>query len=124
MQNSIRINPRLLYPLVSIESIDPQLLSCTVDKFNTATDDFVIQVLDFQGYYFILDGVYEALAASILNRAEVEISIVDRDRINFWGKDENVIGQLRAIGMNAVYDFEALGGFKYASYPSFYREGE
>lgn len=42
----------------------------------------------------------------------------------FWDRKENILDNFRAIGMSALYDFEAVGGFVYDDYPSYYSKGE
>lgn len=115
------VNPQKLYPLVTIESLDPKKLDNTVSMMNSGKIMRSIEVIVYEGYYFILEGNYEMLAANILKMPLVDVEIIDRKKMEFWKNDLNLENQLQCIGMNAVYDFEGIGGFEYDECPVWYR---
>lgn len=121
---TMRVKPNCLYPVVTLQSIDPQTLSQVVESMKGGMETVPVKVICYKNYYFILEGNYEMLAANIIQKQSIPIEIFDRSKIGFWNKDENVEEQLRIIGMNALYDFEGIGGFTYGEYPLLYKRGE
>lgn len=117
------VSPKVLYPMTTIESINPDTLErVTLDVKNGA--DPIIRVIEFRGYYIIWDGNYEMIAANIIGKSKVNVEVVPLKQQNSWVSEENIAEQLAAVGMNALYDFEALGGFDYSEYPNFYKGGK
>lgn len=117
-----KVNPQRLYPMVTIESISPDTLEQTTCRMKDENEISIIRVIDFKGYYIMLDGFYEMLAANIIGKSEIEIEVVPLTECNTWISERTIKEQLKTVGMNALYDFEALGGFKYSEYPTFYNE--
>ena len=117
------VDPTCLYPLVSIESISPEILKQTVEAMKCDQINATVEVMEYAGYFFILEGNYIVLAANILHKEKIEVEYVERADVSFWNKEECFKEQLTSIGMNALYDFEALGGFRYAEYPDLYKGG-
>lgn len=115
-------SPKLLYPMVGIESLDPKTLERTVCKMKENQEIPPIKVSELHGYYIILKGNYEVLAANIIGKESINIEIVPWNEQKNWISEKTLIEQLQAVGMNALYDFEALGGFKYSEYPTFYNK--
>lgn len=122
--NVMQVKPNSLYPVVTLESINPQILNQVIESMREEMKIASIKVICYKGYYFILEGNYEMLAANIIRLQSIFIEILDRSKIGFWDKDENVEEQLKTIGMNALYDFEAVGKFTYSEYPKLYKRGE
>lgn len=119
-----RVSSRELYPMVTIESINPNTLDRVVDKMKNEGTMPIIEVIDFKGYYIIVNGNCEMLAANILGKEQVEVEILSVKREKCWISEESIQKQLDAVGMNALYDFEAIGGFEYSEYPAFYNGGK
>ena len=117
-----KINPKELYPLVKLETISPDDLGDTIKKYKEGQMDDLIEAIEYEGFYYIYEGNCEAIAACINNIQDVAIELLDRSKIPFWNDDKNLEDQLASIGMNAVYDFEAMAGFKYSEYPRWYKE--
>ena len=115
-----RVCPKSLYPMITIESIDPNILNNVVKEIKNGIEIGPIKVVDFKGYYFIWEGNYEMLASNIVGKTSIEIEVISLDERKNWVSDENMETQLKAVGKNALYDFEALGGFHYSEYPAFY----
>ena len=123
--NEIRsISPKKLYPMTTIKSIHPDTLERVVHEIRSGSYTPIIEVAEFRGYYIILNGNYQMLAANIAGKSQVDVEIVSRDQKNTWLSEKNIEEQLEIVGMNALYDFEALGGFKYSEYPDFYKGGK
>ena len=74
------ISPTVLYPMTTIDSINPETLKRVTQEARNGGEIPTIKVLEFEK-------------------------------------------QLSIIGMNALYDIEALGGFTYNEYPAFYKKG-
>lgn len=118
------VSPKVLYPMTTIESIDPDILERITYDIKNGADIPLIRVVEFKGYYIIWDGDYEMIAANIIGKSKVNIEVIPFEQQNSWISEENIAEQLAAVGMNALYDFEALGGFNYSEYPSFYKGGK
>lgn len=124
MANKKKVSPKILYPMTTIESINPDTIKYAVKEIEEGKSILPIQVIDFKGYYIILEGTYEVLASNIKGIHEVEINVIDWKENNFYFSEADIREQLKTVGMNALYDFEAIGGFKYLDYPEFYKGGE
>lgn len=122
MKKIMKISPRVLYPMTTIESINPKILEDTIQKVKNNEKLPAIKVVVLNGYYIITEGNYEMLASSISGKAQVDVELFSWEQRGDWLTEETLKEQLSAIGMNAVYDFEALGGFKYSEYPAFYKK--
>lgn len=116
------VNPKKLYPMVTIESIDPGILEKVVKETKNGAEIPPVRVVCFEGYYFIWEGNYEMLAANILGRERITIEEVSFAEQNTMQQEEKIKKQLKAVGKNALYDFEALGGFVYSEHPAFYEK--
>lgn len=120
MNEKKTVNPKSLYPMVTIESIDPDTLKRIVKETKSGAEIPPVKVVEFKGYYFIWEGNYEMLAANMAGKDEIDIEVITWHQQKNWLSEENLEKQIKAVGKNAVYDFEALGGFKYSEYPAFY----
>ena len=120
MNKKKMVSPQALYPMETIESIDPQILKHCVEMIQNGAKLPVIEVVAYEGYYFIVEGIYEMLTANIVGKKYVEVEIISFEQHKNWLTEETLKEQLKIVGKNALYDFEALGGFKYAEYPVFY----
>lgn len=118
--NEKSVSPKILYPMETIESIDPNTLDRVIQEMKNGMNNPPIRVIDFKGYYIILNGNYEMLAANIVGKLQVNVEIVPWHNQGNWLSEERIEKQLKIVGMNALYDFEALGGFEYPEYPFFY----
>lgn len=124
MNGKKKVSPKVLYPMTTIESIDSDTIRQVVNELQEGKSISPIRVIDFQGYYIILEGNYEMLASNIIGVQEVEICIMELQEKNNYLSEKDIMEQLRIVGMNALYDFEAIGGFKYLEYPDFYKGGK
>ncbi|OUN33268.1 hypothetical protein [Lachnoclostridium sp. An76] len=118
------VSPNVLYPMTTIASINPDTLQKVVYEIKNGVDMPLIQVIEFGGYYFIWNGNYEMIAANMVGKLQVDVEIIPLEQQNSWLSEEGIEEQLKTVGMNALYDFEALGGFKYPEYPVFYKGGK
>ena len=115
------VKPNNLYPVVTLESINPQMLDKVVEDMKKGIKVSPVKAIRYEKYYYILEGNYEMLAANIMKKQSIEIEIVNRLNLNFWNTEENIKNQLKAVGMNALYDFESIGRFTYSEYLSLYK---
>lgn len=118
------VSPKILYPMTTIESINPDTLRRVINRIKEGTEMPIIEVIEFKGYYIIWSGNYEMLAANITGKSQIDVEIISLDQKKYQFSEEKIRQQLAAVGINALYDFEALGGFKYPEYPSFYQGGK
>lgn len=119
----IKMKPNMLYPLTAISSVEPAILRNMIKLLSENVEIHSIKSFDYNGNMYMLDGDYEMLAANILNKRSVDVEIVDRKNIPFWNVDKNLEENLHAIGVSALFDFEAVGGFTYDKYPKEYKGG-
>ncbi|HJD48451.1 MAG TPA: hypothetical protein H9909_16545 [Candidatus Mediterraneibacter norfolkensis] len=115
------VDPKILYPMTTIEFINPDTLQHLVREVKNGMSLPTIKVIDFKGYYIIYDEEYSMLAANIIGKEQVDIEILSGIQTASWLSEESLEKELKAVGLNALYDFEALGGFKYSEYPVFYK---
>lgn len=116
-----RLNPKCLYPMCTVESVNPERLKTVLDRMRIGRETGRITVISYGGFYFILEGYYEMLAANILKMSAVDVEVRDRAETEYYKADDNLEIQLKKIGMNALYDFEAIGKFQYGTYPEYYK---
>lgn len=116
--------PKTLYPTESLFSIKENkiLFYMKCLKENIVTEN--IEVFLFKGNYHILEGHHKMLAANRMQLAEIVVDVIDIPTDTFWSKQENIIDNFKEIGMTALYDFEAVGGFVYDNYPNYYGKDE
>ena len=120
----MQVKPSCLYPMITLNELDPKIISNTVETLKNEIMITPIKVMRYKGYFFVLEGIYDMLAANIIKKQSVPIEISDSFDTDLWEKAENIEEQLKSIGMNALYDFEEMGGFTYSEYPSLYKRGE
>lgn len=124
-KNEILISPRELYPTEGFVSIRNEHLQFYVRKFKENQDSVVKPlVFPFDNNYYILKGHHVVLAAAMADIEKIAVEIVNRSELSFWKSDENVKETLKSVGISTLYDFEAIGGFTYLSYPIYYRAKE
>ena len=124
-ENQILLSPDSLYPTESLISIQDEQIQFYVRAFADNKDNVALPlVFIFDNNYYILKGHHIVLAAAISEIDRLLVEIVDRFQLSFWKNDENVVETLNSIGISTLYDFEAIGGFTYKSYPVYYRKEE
>lgn len=118
------ISPKKLYPTKSLFTIEEKKILFYMECFkeNIVTED--IKAFLFDGNYYILEGHHKMLAANRMQMSVIAVDVVDIPTNTFWSEEENIAENFRAMGMNALYDYEAVGGFVYDDYPSYYGKGE
>ena len=118
------ISPKELYPTESLFTIEENRIKFHMKCFKDNIETEEIKVFLFDGDYYILEGHHKMLAANRLQLLEIPVNVVDISEYNYWSQRENVIANSKALGMTALYDFEAVGGFLYDKYPRYYNKGE
>lgn len=121
-ETMIYISPQNVYPTQKITEMSDD----TFDYYRSLkVEEYLpIDILAFGGYHFVIDGNHRVLAAMNKKYKVIPARIIHKDEYPFYSKEENVLRQLRAIGLTSVYDFEAIGKFKYNDYPSYYGSGK
>lgn len=116
--SSILLSPMSLYPLARVSDMDVRAL----DEY-METKEYLhrcVSIVVFDGYHYVVDGLLHVLAA-ILNKEDfINVKLVDTAKHPVFECKESLISELQAVGISAVNDFEALGKFRYKSYPGFY----
>lgn len=115
------ISPKELYPTESMFFIEENRINHYMECFkdSVATED--IKVLLFDGNYYIIVGHHKMLAANRLQLSEIPVDIVKIQDNDYW--EQNIVANIKALGMTALHDFEAVGDFFYDKYPSCFSEG-
>ena len=70
------VSPKALYPMTTIESINPDTLERVTLDIQNGADIPIIRVIEFGGYNIIWDGNYEMIAANIIGKSKVNVEIV------------------------------------------------
>lgn len=118
-----KISPQKLYPTVGISSIEQDLIrECKrfYEEQDKQKKDII--VFSFDDVYYIYEGHEQVLAATNCECKTVEVLEIDRANLACWSKTEDLLFALQAIGMTALYDFEAIGAFSYKDYPKYYKK--
>lgn len=117
-----KVLPGLLYPTETIASIDDKLVRQYHEAYLSGKGQCEeVLVIRYQGDLYIYEGHEQVLAAAQFTHHELDVVEVDRKSLGFWAEDKAFEDTLRDVGITAVYDFEATGGFRYENYPSYYR---
>lgn len=119
-----KINPKKLFPTVTLESILNDNIHFFINKFKKDEDVLPIIVYQYDDHYFIIDGHHRMLASVISNKSEVEVIVLEKDELPNWCESNIFESTLNSLGMRTIYDFEAIGDFSYDEYPKFYKNQE
>lgn len=120
----IMIDPRFLYPTVTLESIENNNIRFFMEKYNNEEDVMPIAVVLFDGEYYIVDGHHRMLASIIAGKKEVKVISLEKDDLPKWWTEKTFIETLECVGMRTIYDFEAIGNFDYLKIPKYYKKVE
>jgi len=106
----ILMAPTSLFPLNKMRNISSKI----VDEYRASQEyrKRPISIIAFDGYHFIVNGHHRMLAAALNNEQFVDVKLASFQ--------ENLISTAQLVGISGVYDFEAAGNFRYASYPNIY----
>lgn len=122
MENKyIQVVPNKLYPLTMVTSIEPQNLQECVKLLESGEQLGAVKAFYYEDILYMLEGCYEMLAHNILKKEAILVELVDRTLLPFWNEDENLVKNFKVLGMSTLYDFEAIGGFRYEEYPLPYK---
>ena len=115
------ISPKKLYPTESLFSIEESKIQFYMECFKEKIKTEDIKVFWYDEDYYIIEGHHKMLAANRVQLSEILVNVIEIPTNSFWSKPENIISDLKAVGMTTLYDFEAVGGFSYDKYPDSYR---
>jgi len=116
--HDIMMSPASLYPLSGTRDIDKEALKKYRENREYTHNHTVITVLD--GYHYIVDGHLRVLAAIMNSENLINVKLVDTDEYPFFKSTQNLISKIKTNGISSAHDFEAIGNFRYKSYPSIY----
>lgn len=117
----MKISPKELFPTQSVNSIEENKIMFFMECLKTKKEVPIIKVLQFDGNYYIMEGHHLMLALNRLGISETDIKIISPPENTFWSIRENIIENLRGIGLTTLYDFEVIGNFSYSRYPCWYK---
>ena len=117
---NIQVPINTLYPLVTIDSIDPEVLNEAVSKERVENRDKEIIVAEYEGDLYVVKGIYEVLAAGILGKQYINVDVFDFHMLPGIKGEEDIKNRIGAISLSKLYDFETVGGFRYEKYPVYY----
>ena len=120
IEKTFTVPPNKLYPTESIASIDPAKLNYYVSMIKEGKNFDGIFVILYDGLYFIVKGHHLMLAYSLLQANEISVHLVSMQDLLFFSEGKNLEHTLKAVGISALYDFEAIGNFIYEEYPKYY----
>jgi len=107
-RNEILLSPTSLFPMKTIGPVYRELLSDFMAE-QKYREPISIAVVD--GYHYIVDGHYRALAALLNKEPFVQVRMAPLDA-------EDWLGQMGAGATAGFQAFEDAGAFRYASYPA------
>lgn len=117
----MQISPKDLFPTQSVNSIEENEIIFLMECLKNKNEVPIIKVLQFDGDYYIIEGHHLMLALNRLEIGEIDVQVISPPPNTFWGIRENIIENLGAIGLTALYDFEAIGNFSFSKYPCWYK---
>lgn len=116
-----KVLPQLLYPTETIAAIDDKRVKQCYDAYVSGKGQICdVLVVQYEDCFYIYAGHEQVIAAVNFDFKELEVIEIDRNTLRFWADANAFVNTLRDIGITAVYDFEAVGGFRYETYPSYY----
>ena len=118
------LDPKCLYPTVTLESIENNNIKFFMDKYTNNEDVMPIFAILFEGQHYIVDGHHRMLAAIAVGKKEVEVILLQKEDLPEWWTEKIFIETLGSIGMRTIYDFEAIGNFDYLIIPQYYKKVE
>ncbi len=122
MTNKKRVLPQSLYPTETIASIDDRRVKQCYDAYVSGEGQVCeVLVVRYNDCLYIYAGHEQAIAAANFGSKELDVIEIDRNTLRFWADDNAFTNTLRDVGITAVYDFETVGGFRYETYPSYYK---
>ena len=124
IKNELIINVNELYPTESIASVSPSKINRLRNFISKDGSNTEIFVIEYKDNYYVVKGHHQLLAASGLGIHSVRVFLVDYHDLSYFSKPSNIEETLSSIGLSALYDFEAIGGFTYSEYPSLYSKNE
>ena len=118
-----KATPNLLYPTETIAAIDDKRVKQCYEAYLSGKGQISeVLVVRYEDCLYIYEGHEQVIAAAQLDSKELDVLEIDRKAIGFWADDATFLGTLRDVGITAIYDFEAAGGFRYKNFPSYYGE--
>ena len=121
-KNEILISPQKLYPTESLVFIKNDRLQFYIGKYKSGASLEKPVVFLFDNNYYILKGHHLVLAAIMAQVTEICVEVEDHMQYSLWSDEETIKENLRSIGMSTLYDYEAIGGFTYETYPQYYKK--
>lgn len=116
----VEASPNQLYPLESSVCVNAETLNKAVEQIKQGKE-LMVTALKSAGILYLLEGTYEMLAANILRIPRIKVAIMDVSNTPFWKEEGRLREVVSSISVASLYDYEAIGGFKYEMYPSEYR---
>lgn len=122
MTNKKRVLPQLLYPTETIASIDDKRVKQCYDAYISGEGQTCeVRVVRYDDCLYIYAGHEQVIAAANFGSKELDVIEIDRNTLQFWADDNAFTNTLRDVEITAVYDFETVGGFRYETYPPYYK---
>ena len=120
IKDEMYVDINKLYPTESLASISPDRINKLKEFLSPDGTNTEIFIIEYKGFYYIVKGHHQMLAAAYLGAKKVRVYLVNYNDLSFLSNPKNIESTLSSIGMSTVYDFEGIGGFKYESYPEYY----
>lgn len=117
--HDIMMAPTSLFPLKGVKDIGAGRLSEYREKKLYAP----VSIAFFEGYHYITEGHCRVLAAILNGERFIDVKLAGSARHRPRQPEGEPLPDAQAAGLAAARDFEALGNFRYKSYPSRYLEG-
>ena len=114
------ISPKSLYPTTDIKKISNDALNEYIMDIAEDRPIVPVSIAVLNGYHFVLDGHHRVLASLMRAQSFVNCKLADKSDSLLLDNEENMLNQLKAIGLGTLKDYEAKVNFKYASYPAEY----
>ena len=121
IQKELHVDINKLYPTESVASIRPEIINEVKEHISSDGKNTVIYIIEYNGFFYIVKGHHQFLAACNLGAKKVRTYLVDYHSLSFLSNPRNIESTLSCVGKTAIYDFEGIGNFKYNDYPEYYK---
>ena len=113
-ETRILLSPKVLYPTISLNSINNNYDDETID---IDKQQGIIFISVYDGYNYIVSGHKYWLSAIVEERTLLEVTLVNFDEDSLCISYDDFTKKINDINRNHLEEFEKIGNFKYLSYP-------
>lgn len=112
-ERRIFLSPQRLFPTQIIRDINPDY----VMELKCAGDDTLIDVVLYDGFYFIIDGHHRACAKIQKGEKLISVNVLDVDDRGYIEKYNKKLEEIIRVPVTYYYDWEEYNKINFLAYP-------